>query len=94
MEELLSDSDGFFKTTFEPEVPGDYKVVAEFEGTQAYTVQMRKLAISVTEAPQSTEEPAQPVSISEQYLLPGIVAIIVSIFVVGAVLGILIFKKK
>ena len=51
LEELRSDLDGFFKMTFEPQVPGDYTVIAEFGGSQIVYSLLTKTAISVTEAP-------------------------------------------
>lgn len=88
-----SDADGFFKLTFEPQIPGDYTVIAEFEGSESYYSSRAKTAISVTEATQETEA-IQPLSMSDQYLLPGIGAIIAAIIAVGAVLVFLMLRKR
>ena len=51
-------------------------------------------AISVGEAPPVTEAPVKQLSVSDQYILSGIVAIIVVIILVGAVLGFLMLRKR
>jgi len=52
-----SDEDGFFKLTFEPLVPGEYTVIASFEGSDAYWRSHANAAISVEEAPAATPVP-------------------------------------
>ena len=40
-----------------------------------------------------TPQPEQPTSLADQYILPGIIGIIVAIAIVGAVLALLVTKK-
>jgi hypothetical protein len=89
-----SDGGGFFKLSFTPEVPGEYTVIATFEGSEAYYGSFAKTAINVEEAPAATPE-ATPASSSaaDLYLVPGIAAIIVAIAVVGAVLVLMLRKR-
>jgi hypothetical protein len=88
-----ADEDGFFSVEFEPEVPGKYTIIAEFEGSKAYYGSYTKTAISVVEAPATSEPTPPPASAADVYLLPGIVGIIITIVVVGAVI-VLMQRKK
>jgi hypothetical protein len=86
-----SDEDGFFKLTFEPLVPGEYTVIASFEGSDAYWPSHAKAAISVEEAPAATPVPTpvpqEPVG---TYFTISTVLIIVAI----AVAVILLLRKR
>lgn len=89
-----SDSDGFFKTSFVPEVPGEYTVIASFAGSESYWSSSAKTAINIEEATTTTPQPTQaPASLADQYLLPGIGAVIAAIAVVGALILISLRKK-
>jgi hypothetical protein len=89
-----SNTDGTFGLTFTPEVPGQYTVIATFAGSGSYYSSHASTYISVTEAPAATAPPtAPPASMSDLYLLPGIVGIIIAIAVVGAVLVLMLRKR-
>jgi hypothetical protein len=82
-----SDASGAFKLAFTPQVPGEYTVLASFAGSGSYYKSSAETAVSVESAaatPTPAPTPAQ--SIADQYLLPGIIGIIVAIIVVGAVI--------
>ncbi len=51
------DADGFFKLSFEPEVPGEYTVVATFAGSESYWPSHAETALYVEEAPAATPVP-------------------------------------
>jgi hypothetical protein len=88
-----ADEDGFFRLMFEPEVPGGYTIIAEFEGTKSYYGSHAKTAIGVDEAPATAEPTPPPVSLADMYLLPGIIGIIIAIVVVGAII-VLMQRKR
>jgi hypothetical protein len=89
-----SDSDGFFKLTFTPPVPGEYTVIASFAGSKAYYGSHAKTAINVEDAPQPTPAPTPtPASVADLYFLPMSIVTIVAIIVIGIVL-ILMLRKR
>jgi len=48
---VTSDASGMFKKMWEPPVPGEYTIIATFEGSKAYYSSYAETAIGVTEAP-------------------------------------------
>ena len=89
-----SDASGFYKASFTPQVPGDFTVIASFEGSGAYYGSFAETAITVEEASAAIAEPTpQSPSTADLYLLPGIAGIIVAIAVVGAILVLMLRKR-
>ncbi len=90
----VSDANGFYSMQWTPDITGEYRVIATFAGTNAYYGSTAETAFAVDEAaatPAPTEAPKD--SVADQYLLPGIVAIIIAI-VVGFAVTILMLKKR
>jgi hypothetical protein len=89
-----SDAAGFYKASFAPEVPGEYTIVARFEGTNSYYGSFSETAI-IVDNPQATPTPAPTAApnAADLYLLPGMIGIIVAI-AIGFVVTILVLKKK
>jgi len=48
---VTSDASGMFKKMWEPPVPGEYTIIATFEGSESYYGSYAETAIGVTEAP-------------------------------------------
>jgi hypothetical protein len=93
--DATSDSSGMFSCPVTPEVPGYYTVYATFGGSAAYYASYAETSFVVAEEPVATPAPtASPVPISEAYFVPAVIGIIVAIIIVGAVLGILLLKKR
>ena len=68
--------------------------MASFAGSGSYYGSSAETAVYVGEAhATATPQPTQAPSMADQYLLPGIIGIIVAIIVVGAVI-ILVLKKR
>jgi outer membrane protein assembly factor BamB len=89
-----ADSDGFFKLAFEPEVPGEYTIIASFKGSESYWPSHAETALFVEEAPAATPEPTpMPASVADLYLVPGIAGIIVAIAVVGAIIVLMLRRR-
>ncbi len=83
-----SDSNGFYSTNFTPEVPGQYKIIAAFEGTKSFYGSNAETAINVGEA-HATATPT-PVNIGyattsdvTMVMAIGVIAIIIAIGIVG-----------
>ncbi|MCW4054031.1 MAG: hypothetical protein NWE84_03810, partial [Candidatus Bathyarchaeota archaeon] len=90
-----SDSSGYYGCTFEPEVPGLYKVIATFEGSKAYYGSYAETFINVEEAPEATPVPTPtPESVADLYFVPAVSGIIVAIIVVGALLALLLLRRR
>ena len=89
-----SDASGMFKLMFTPEVPGEYTVIATFEGSESYWPSFAETAIGVSEAPAATPAPTpMPESIADMYFVPAVIGIIVAIAIVGALLALMLRKR-
>jgi hypothetical protein len=64
-----ADADGTFGVTFEPEVPGTYKIIATFEGSGAYYGSHANTYVSVEEAPATAEPTPPPESLADVYFV-------------------------
>src|SRR5665647_3249215 len=90
-----SDANGFYSTIFTPEVSGQYKIIAAFEGTKSFYGSNAETAINVGEA-HATATPT-PVNIGyattsdvTMVMAIGVIAIIIAI----AIVGLLLLRKK
>jgi hypothetical protein len=85
-----SDASGYFGCTFEPLVPGFYKVIATFEGSEGYWGSSAETFLNVKEAPAATPVPTPvPQAPVETYFTVSTIAIIVAI----AIVAILLLRK-
>ena len=90
-----TDSSGTYSLKWTPDIPGKYTVIAAFPGSGAYYGSYNQAAFSVDEAPPATAAPtSEPDRMSDVYFVPGIAAIIVVIILVGAVLALLVTRKR
>jgi len=89
-----TDSTGSYSFSWMPDIPGKYTVLATFAGSKAYYGSYDQAAFVVDEGPAATAEPTTtPQSPADMYILPGIIGIIITIIVVGAVI-ILMQRKR
>jgi hypothetical protein len=90
-----SDGAGTFAYTWTPDIHGDYTVTATFGGSESY---YSSSAIAHFNASPATAPPTQITtatqSMTDQYFIPAVAAIIVVIIIVGIALGILMVRKK
>jgi hypothetical protein len=92
--QTTSNSNGFFKLNWTPDISGDYEVYASFAGSNSYWPSNAMTAFYVEEAtPTTTPTADNPQSASDTYLLPGIIAIILAI-AVGFAITILVLRKR
>jgi outer membrane protein assembly factor BamB len=88
------DADGFFKLSFTPEVPGDYTVIATFEGSESYWQSHATTSVHVSETPEATAPPTPtPAPMTDTYVLGLGVGAIVAIIAIGLVI-ILMLRKR
>jgi outer membrane protein assembly factor BamB len=89
-----SDASGMFSCVFEPEVPGEYTIIATFEGSDGYWPSFAETALFVEEAPAATPAPTPtPAPMTDTYVLGIGAAAIIAIVVIGLVI-ILMLRKR
>jgi hypothetical protein len=86
-------SDGFYKMTFVPEVPGEYTVIASFDGSNAYCGSHADTALVVIDAPTPPATTPTPETMTDAYVLGLGTAGIVAIVAIGLIL-ILMLRKR
>jgi hypothetical protein len=89
-----SDSNGFYRLTWTPDIPGDYTVYATFAGTNSYWPSQAEAAFTVMEAPvvpPPAEQP--PPSMTDTYVAAFGIAILIAV-IVGFAAAIVILRKR
>ena len=90
-----TDSKGYYSLTYTPNIPGDYKVYATFSGTNGYWPSNAETIFNMVESPATTTPTVTTLpSIADQYFLPMSTAIIIAIVVIGAILALLMLRKR
>jgi hypothetical protein len=95
--DTTSDSSGTFSYRWLPpsDISGQYTIIATFAGSKSYWPSFAETSMSVDPAPASTITPtAIPVTAVETYFLPAVAGIIFAIIIVGAVLALLMLRKR
>jgi hypothetical protein len=88
-------SSGTFSFTWTPDIPGDYQVIATFAGTNSYYPSSMQTAFTVMQAaPTASPYPVVNLPPTETYFAISTVAIIIAIAIVGAVLALLMLRKR
>jgi len=86
-------SNGFYKLMFEPEVPGEYTVIATFAGSNAYYGSNAETALGVLDAPTPPQETPASEPMTDAYVLGLGISGIVAIVVIGLIL-ILMLRRR
>jgi hypothetical protein len=85
---------GTYSLTWTPDISGDYTVIATFAGSESYYPSSTSAAFHASEpAPTASPTPTAAASIADQYILPGIIGIIVAI-AIGFAVTILVLRKR
>jgi hypothetical protein len=87
---VTSDMSGMFKKMWTPPVPGEYTVIASFEGSESYYASYAETAIGVAAGPSATSE--QTTSAFSTVDLVIIVAVVIAILI--GVVNLLAVKKR
>ncbi len=92
---VTTNADGFFNLEWKPDIPGKFTVYASFSGTKGYWPSHDVTAFTVMEPPEPPAQPPEtPPSMADLYFVPSVIGIVVAIAVVGAVLAILVLRKR
>jgi hypothetical protein len=95
VDRTTADSNGVFMCEFVPLIPGEYVVYANFEGSNSYYGSVAETTIVVEDQlPAPVEPTPTPESVADVYFVPAIAGIIVAIVVLGALLALLILRKR
>ena len=88
-------NDGFFSLNWKPDIEGQYTVYASFAGSESYWPSHAVTAFSVDEAAATPAPTAAPqASTADMYFVPAVAGIVVAIIIVGAVLALLMLRKR
>ena len=93
--QTTSNIDGTYGFSWAPEVPGLYQITAIFAGSNSYGSSTASTYLTAVEEP-ATPPPATPIPLTtaDMYFVPAVAGIIVSIFIVGVILALLMIKKR
>jgi hypothetical protein len=90
-----SDSSGMFTYTWTPDITGNYTVIANFAGSNAYYPSSAETSFYATAPPATvTPQPTQAPSMSDLYFVPAIAGLFVLVIVVAIVLALLMLRKR
>ncbi len=89
-----TDMKGQYSMTWTPNIEGDFKVTAYFEGTNGYWPSNAQTTFNVAPAGATAVPPAtQPPSTADQYFLPMSIATILAVVVIGVLLAMMVRKR-
>jgi hypothetical protein len=92
---VTSDITGHYGYAFTPDVPGTYQIIATFSGSAAYGTSFAQTYLAVSEAPPATAAPEYPQPIDNTLtIVYATIAIIIAIAIVGAILALLLTRKR
>jgi hypothetical protein len=92
---VTSNADGFFTYNWKPDISGQYIIYASFAGSESYWPSHAVTSFAVDDAPETTSAPTPlPQSAADMYFVPAVAGIIVAIVVVGALLALLLIRKR
>ena len=93
--ETTSDATGYYSYNWVPDITGKYTVIATFGGSAAYYGSYAETSFVVDPAAATATPLATPTqSMADLYFVPATIGIVVAIVIVGAVLALLLLRKK
>jgi hypothetical protein len=90
---VTSDTSGGFKKLWQPEIPGEYTIIATFQGSESYYASYAETYIGITEAPAATPTPTPAADTTMTIIGTGVgtgIAVIIAI----AIAVVLLLRKK
>jgi len=89
-----TDASGTFSLTWTPDIPGNFTVFANFEGTNGYWPSYSETTFNMMNAPAATAAPTPtPTSVADMYFIPAVAIIIVVIVIIGALIMMMLRKR-
>jgi len=88
-----SDRSGTYGLAFKPEVPGVYKIIATFAGSESYWASYAETYVNVEEA-HAAAPPEEQVQTDLTPIYTTVVVAAIAIIIAIAIVGILLFKKR
>jgi hypothetical protein len=90
-----TDINGQYSYVFTPDIPGTYTIIASFDGSNSYfsSSAQTQMTFALPAAVTSSPTPA-PASMADLYFLPMSIITIVAIVVIGALLAVLMLRKR
>jgi hypothetical protein len=90
-----SNTYGTFSLTWTPDIPGDYTIIASFAGSESYYPSSADATMYASTIPTAAPT-SQPISLAstQTYIMAGVAAIIIVVVIVGAVLAMLMLRKR
>ncbi len=90
----MSDASGVFSLTWVPDIPGNFTVVATFEGTNGYWPSFAETSFAVMEPPEATPPPTPPpASMTDTYVAGFGIALLI-ILVAGIVVIVIMLRRR
>ena len=90
-----TDTNGFYKFLWTPDIEGTYTVYASFGGSESYWPSQTSTAFNVDPAPATpTPTPIALQSTADLYFVPAIAGLFVLVIVVAIVLALLMLRKR
>jgi hypothetical protein len=91
----VANADGFFSFDWKPDIDGTYSVIATFAGSNSYYASHASTAFNVdATAPTPTPSRVAEKSAADLYFVPATAGLFVAVIVVGALLAILLLRKR
>ena len=89
-----TDYTGAYNLVWQPDIPGQYSVIATFAGTNGYWPSSATAAFNVMqEHPTTAPTPTAAPSMADQYFIPAIAGLFVFVAIIGVVI-ILVLRKR
>jgi hypothetical protein len=89
-----TDSTGQYSFTFTPDIPGTYKIIATFAGTDSYYSSTAQTIMNFDMPSPSATPPSVPQSVADTYFVPAVAGLFALIIVVLVVLLLLMLRKR
>jgi hypothetical protein len=90
----MSDASGVFSLTWMPDIPGNFTVIASFEGTNGYWPSYAETAFTVMEPPEATPPPTPPPAGMTDTYVAGFGIALLIILVAGIVVIVVMLRRR